>query len=132
MKQWELRTVTLPRERRLEPATTRADGRELLDQFPALVWATDDELTFTVALGRELRELGLGPNQIVGTSVSDFLQPLDPDLEVLAAHRRALEGETVECLIHWGADRLHARVGPLRDSIGHVIGTVCVALESAA
>ena len=132
MKQRERSTVTLDRSDQGRIVVPAASSRGLLDQVPALLWTTDGRLRFTSALGRGLLALGLGPNQIVGASVSDFLEPHDPDLELLAAHRRALEGETVGCAINWGERRLEARIAPLRDTLGRVIGTLGVALEGAA
>jgi PAS domain-containing protein len=128
----ERNTATLARSDEDVLVVPAASSRELLDQVPAFLWTTDSLLRFTSSLGRVLLLLGLGPNQIVGTSVSDFLEPYDPDLQLMAAHRRALDGETVECEINWGEERLDARIAPLRDALGRVIGTVGVALERAA
>jgi PAS domain-containing protein len=132
MGQQERNTVTLARSEENVLVVPAASSRGLLDQVPAFLWTTDNLLRFTSALGRVLLLLGLGPNQIVGTSVSDFLEPHDPDLQLMAAHRRALDGETVECEINWGEERLDARIAPLHDALGRVIGTVGVALERAA
>jgi PAS domain-containing protein len=132
MGQQEANTATLARSGDDLLVVPAASSRELLDQVPAFLWTTDSLLRFTSSLGRVLGVLGLGPNQIVGTSVSDFLEPHDPDLQLLAAHRRALEGETVECEINWGDERLEARIAPLHDALGRVIGTIGVALERAA
>jgi PAS domain-containing protein len=64
--------------------------RMLVDQFPAVFWTTDHELTFTSSLGAGLKSLGLGPNQLVGMSLGDFFEHDAP--RPLDAHRRALEG----------------------------------------
>jgi PAS domain-containing protein len=103
-------------------------GRLLLDQIPAIVWTTSRQLRFTSCLGNGLMLLGLGPNQVVGTPVSDVFETKDEDLELLAAHNRALDGKAATCWVRWGERMLHAQVGPLFDGQGEVLGTVGVAL----
>lgn len=101
--------------------------RLLVDQFPAVFWTTDEELRFTSSLGAGLASLGLGPNQLVGMTLADLFDPGQP--QPLEAHRRALEGGSVTCLMHWGGRMFHSHVAPLRDAQGRVIGTICVAVD---
>jgi len=112
------------------PASRPDRFRVLVDQCPALIWTTDSSLVFTSSLGGGLAELGLGPNQLVGVSLLELLNEDAPDPNPLAAHQRALEGETVSFEMRWGDLVFRARVGPLLDGRGGCIGTVCVALDS--
>src|SRR5437879_12376449 len=66
--------------------------RLLLEQLPAIVWATDRDLCFHYARGAGLVALGLGADDVVGLSLSDYLGTRDPDDPTLAAHRAALHG----------------------------------------
>jgi PAS domain-containing protein len=104
--------------------------RLLVDQFPAVFWTTDADLRFTSSLGAGLASLGLGPNQLVGMTLQDFFeagqsQPMD-------AHRRALRGQPVTYLMHWGGRTFHSHVAPLRDGQGGILGTICIAMDLRA
>jgi PAS domain-containing protein len=131
MTDWDLRAVTMDR-----PATSLdSDGPRstqsfrVVDQIPAVLWTTDQDLVFTSSLGSRLDGLGLGPDQLVGTALADLFETDDYDDEPVQAHRRALNGESVTFQIRWVDHRYRARVAPLRDSIGQVIGTICVAFD---
>ncbi|HYT78938.1 MAG TPA: PAS domain-containing protein [Actinomycetota bacterium] len=134
MKQWELAGVTIDvsgRGRVIEaPARPPDSFRVLVDQCPALIWTTDSSLVFTSSLGGGLAALGIGPNQLVGVSLLELVNDDAPDPKPLAAHQRALHGETVTFEMLWGDRIFQARVGPLHDGRGVRIGTVCVALDT--
>jgi PAS domain-containing protein len=134
VKQWELTGVTIDvsgQGRLAEAPASRPDRfRVLVDQCPALIWTTDSSLVFTSSLGGGLGALGIGPNQLVGVSLLELLNEDAPDPNPLAAHQRALQGETVSFEMRWGDLVFKARVGPLLDGRGACIGTVCVALDS--
>ena len=127
----ELRAVTMG----LRAAGLDSEGTQsthsfrIVDQIPAVLWTTDPDLVFTSSLGSRLDGLGLGPNQLVGTALADLFEADDYDDEPVEAHRRALNGESVTFQIRWVDRRYRARVAPLRDSVGQVIGTICVALD---
>lgn len=134
MKQWELTGVTIDvsgRGRVTEvPAAPPDRFRILIDQCPALIWTTDSSLVFTSSLGGGLTALGIGPNQLVGVSLLELVNDEAPDPKPLAAHQRALEGETVTFEMRWGDRVFKARVGPLLDGRGACIGTVCAAVDA--
>jgi PAS domain-containing protein len=134
MKQWELTGFTIDVSGRggigEAPGSPPDRFRVLLDQCPALVWTTDSSLVFTSSLGGGLGPLGIGPNQLVGVSLLELVNTEAPDPKPLAAHERALQGETVTFEMTWGDRTFQARVGPLYDGRGACIGTVCVALDS--
>ena len=135
MKQWDLRGVTVNvaepdiGEKVLVEATDSL--RVLVDQFPALFWTTDMELRITASLGAELVTLGLGPNQMVGTTLLELFETEDAAYEPTMAHKRALNGEAVTFELHWAGKHFHCQVGPLQDSTGELIGTVCVGLDDS-
>ena len=68
------------------------DFRLLLEQLPAIVWATDLDLRFVYSRGAGLAALGLGADEVVGLSLSDYLGTPDPADPTLAAHLAALGG----------------------------------------
>ena len=65
------------------------DFRLLLEQLPAIVWATDLDLRFVYSRGAGLAALGLGADEVVGLSLSDYLGTPDPADPTLAAHLAA-------------------------------------------
>lgn len=133
MKQWELRGVTVDIRGRPADVSLLASEdmsiRTLVDQFPAAFWTTDAELRFTSSLGAGLAGLGLGPNQLVGTTLFEFFETEDPKFPPIDAHKRALLGATVTFELEWAGLTFHSQVAPLHDSAGVTIGTICVALS---
>lgn len=135
MRQWSLRGITVmpvaergPRPIDEVPAR---DLRALLDQFPGLVWTADADLVFTTILGRGLETVGLGPNQLVGTRLQDLFDDPDGGAAASRAHRGALAGDTRPLVLRLGDRRLHARVAPLVDARGAVIGVIGLAVDEA-
>lgn len=146
MKQWDLRGVTYAkreeRDEKGEADTTRVvesgisvsirptfdSVRVLVDQLPAVLWTTDEHLTFTSAVGAGLTGVGLGPNQIVGANLHDFFH--ENQSSTVDAHRQALEGGTVTYRMLWGDRVFHAQVAPLHDGDGQTIGTICVGVDA--
>src|SRR2546428_13822942 len=84
-------------------AMKEIDFRLLLEQLPAIVWATDRDLRFLYSRGAGLAALRLTADEVVGLPLSDYLRTRDPDDPTLTAHRAALEGvPTVYQLRHDG------------------------------
>jgi PAS fold len=132
MKQWELRGVTVDRGSVGEGLAGGGNDldplRILVNQVPALFWTTDADLVLTSSLGAEFERLGLGPNQLVGTSLGELFES-EKDGDMIGAHERALAGSSVQFAAQWARRSFRARVAPLRDSGGQVIGTICVAVS---
>jgi hypothetical protein len=131
VKQWELFGVTAEAPGSQQPVLVRPDEpvRALVDQLPGMLWTTNAHLRFTSFVGRGVGRLGLGPNQIVGTALAELFETPTAAFEAVAAHRRALRGETVSLWLTWGSLSLHALVVPLRDTRQDIIGAIGVALE---
>ncbi len=96
----------------------------MADRVPGVVWATDTALRFTASFGAGLAALGLRPSEVVGNTIFEYFRTDDEAAPTLAAHRRALQGETVESQLTW-QDRVYRfRVEPLRDETGAVVGCI--------
>ncbi len=111
-------------------ATRDARLRLLTDQVPAVVWSTDAELRFTSSAGAALRSLGLLPDQVVGRSLWDYFGTRDPNEPQVAAHVRALSGESVSFNVEWLGRAFEAYVEPLRDEHGEIVGTLGIAVDA--
>src|SRR5438034_2183355 len=98
VKQWEIRGITTnppaPRQSSVEEIEGRA-VRALVDQLPAVFWTTDPSLRFTSCLGTGLAQVGLGPNQVVGTSLGELFDRREPRSSAVEAHHQALRGHSV-------------------------------------
>ncbi|MGE0453402.1 MAG: PAS domain S-box protein [Vicinamibacteria bacterium] len=103
--------------------------RLLVEQVPAVLWSTDARLRFTLSLGAGLAALGLRPNQVVGMSIQEWMGSHDPDHPVAAAHRAALNGESLSFEAVLGGRAFRAHVQPLRDAQGQTRGVLGVALD---
>jgi PAS domain S-box-containing protein len=127
------RRLRRERNRLLEvEQTLRHDAarlRVMLEQLPAVVWTTDDNLEFTSSQGAALTGLGLQPNQAVGQSIFEYFGTDDEDFPAIKAHRRALGGESLAFELDWSGQSFHSLVEPLRQSDGTIVGAVGVALD---
>ncbi|MGH7599275.1 MAG: histidine kinase dimerization/phosphoacceptor domain -containing protein, partial [bacterium] len=103
--------------------------RLMTNQMPAVLWTTDTELRFTSSLGMGLSTLGLQSNQVVGLTLYDYFQTTKPEFFPIAAHLRALQGESVNYELHWQARTFDSQVEVLRDTEGKLLGVIGIALD---
>jgi len=100
--------------------------RLLTTRVCMLSWSTDAELRITSCRSGQIQGLQPSPADLVGHPLAESLAPAG---EALEAHRRALEGETVEYEADWLGRSFQARVESLRDEAGAVVGTVGAAID---
>ena len=103
--------------------------RLVLSQMPAIFWMVDRELCFTESMGAGLRHLGQEPGDVLGMSLFAYFKTTDPEFPPIAAHRRALEGESTSYEITWHARTFQAHVEPLRETDGTIRGVIGVAFD---
>ena len=63
-------------------------------QAATVIWTTDRALRFTSAQGGALKASGSLGEGFVGMSLFEFFHTEDPDFPPIAAHLRALDGES--------------------------------------
>jgi two-component system cell cycle sensor histidine kinase/response regulator CckA len=118
--------------KRAEEALRESEARLRLtiEQVPAVLWTTDDQLRFTSSLGAGLAALGLRPNQVVGQPLETYLGAgSSTGRSTLEHHRRALAGESVS-FEHEQEGRLFTmHLEPLRDAASRVRGTIGIAAD---
>jgi PAS domain S-box-containing protein len=100
-------------------------------EIPGVIWSTDDGLRVTSCWGAGLADLGLGPNQFVGMTIPECFGASDAEFPLIAAHRRALEGQTTVFEHDWRGTSYQTRVAPLLDGEGRIIGCAGVAQDHA-
>jgi two-component system, cell cycle sensor histidine kinase and response regulator CckA len=117
--------------KRAETALRQSEARlrVLVEQLPAVLWTTDTELRFTSSVGAGLLRLGLKPQEVVGKSLYEYFQTDDRSFMPIAAHRRALNGESVTFHVEWGNGSYACHAEPLRDGNGVVVGVISMALD---
>ena len=103
--------------------------RIMVQQMPAVLWATDIELNFTLSMGAALDGLGLLPGAVIGMTLYDFFDSDDPSYLPIAAHLRALEGEASAFEFEWSGVHFECHVEPLTGETGEPIGSISVALD---
>ncbi|CAA9548176.1 MAG: hypothetical protein AVDCRST_MAG88-573 [uncultured Thermomicrobiales bacterium] len=104
--------------------SSEAKLRAVTAQLPAHIWTTDPELRVTSVLGTGLTRLG----QDIGAYVGKALAELgEPDGQVIRAHCRALAGEPTDYQVASQGHQFEARVEPLRDARGRVVGCLGLA-----
>ncbi len=121
----------LAERRQIEEALRTFEDRigVMSEQAPFVLWTLDLELRFTSSVGSGLKSLGLQPNQVVGTTLQAFANTDDPDMPMIAAHRRALLGETSRFEQEWSGRIFDVHVEPLRRKDGPILGVFGVALD---
>ena len=114
--------------KRAEDALRQSETRlhVAIQQVPAVLWTTDEQLRFTSSLGAGLSALGLAPNQVVGMSLEQYLGAGSPAID---SHGLALRGESVGYDYERDGRAFTVHVEPLRDAGGAVHGTVGIALD---
>jgi PAS domain S-box-containing protein len=106
---------------------SEAHLRRLVDQLPAVIWTTDRDLRFTSGVGRELEVLGVpASSALLGVSIQEYLNIVDPNDHLLANYRRALAGERVSVEVDWLGSTYQTHVEPFRDAAGEIVGILAV------
>ena len=105
---------------------------DALAQMPAIMWTTDVDLRFTSSQGAVLPELNLEQNEVVGTTLYEFMGTTDPHHLVIDAHRRALAGESVCYEDSYAKRDFDVTVSPLRESDGKIVGCIGISFDITA
>lgn len=103
--------------------------RMILEQTPALLWTTDRELRFVSGVGRGLAQLGLKMDELNGVRLSQFFGTDDPAFPAIAAHVRALKGESVTYDTEWAGRFFQSVVEPLLDAGQNITGVIGFATD---
>jgi two-component system, cell cycle sensor histidine kinase and response regulator CckA len=108
-------------------ADTAQRLRFTLQQVPVIFWTTDRALRFTSSLGSGLHAVGLEPDAVVGRTIAEVIEPLDP--AITEAHTAALSGATSGFDCTWLGRDYRALVSPYRAPDGEIVGAIGIALD---
>ncbi len=99
-----------------------------LDHFfqclPATVWTTDTALTLTFVQGDMLDKWQVAPEKLIGRTLPDLVLDGREDHPLVQGHHTALSGHETSVRIEWGGNLYNARIAPLRDASGVIVGCV--------
>lgn len=138
-EQLKARTAELERANaRLEEMTQRVSSllqssearlQALLDQTPAAVWNVSPDMTVQYLAGSALESISIDPQRDVGNPLRAVLRSDSPDDSALAAHERALQGESVQYEYVLDGRVFEAQVKPLRSESGTISGVAGAAVD---
>jgi PAS domain-containing protein len=100
----------------------------LIEEIPGDLWTTDADLRMTSGMGASWRDPGR-PGPRLGVTIPELVGTEDPDHPVIRAHRGALSGRHVQYQYATEERELDARVRPLLDASGEIVGCIGLALD---
>lgn len=103
--------------------------RFFVQQMPAALWSTDRDLRITSVLGTGFQGAQAHNDGTPPVTLYDYYGSDDPTFAPIAAHLRALDGNSETFSLEWHGRSYHAHVEPLRDSEGTILGTIGVAQD---
>ena len=105
--------------------------RMLLEKLPVTAWSIDHNYRILSSYGHGLKQMGLENNQLVGTSLKDFVKRLDRETgdRLLAEHQKALEGESVQFESQAFGRVIYNILEPLQGSEGEPIGLIGISVD---
>lgn len=107
----------------------RARVAAIVDQIPAAIWTTDRDLRVTSRSGLGRASSSVFPERVAGFSLVEQNAQRTITAESIAAHRRALEGESVSYQNRSGDRWYDSELTPLRNSDGRIVGVIGMAID---
>jgi PAS domain S-box-containing protein len=103
--------------------------RLVVEQMPAILWTTDRSLRITSTKGAGLAALRVRAEELIGVSMLECLDSNDVESTPIAAHLKAVEGQSLSYEMEWRGRTFQVRVDPLRDPNQKIVGTVGILLD---
>jgi PAS domain S-box-containing protein len=92
--------------------------------LPGTVWTTDTNMVLTFVQGQLIRGWQVPPEKLIGRTLPDLLLDGREDHPLIQGHLTALSGHETSVRIEWGGNLYNARIAPLRDATGAIVGCV--------
>jgi len=91
--------------------------QSILNTMPIIMWSYDKDGIFTLSEGKELKNLGLKPGQVVGLSYIDVYRDNE---EIINYTKKAFKGESCEYVVEVADNIYHSVLTPDLDENGNV------------
>ena len=114
---------------RAEDTPSETQLRLLVEQMPVLLWTTDQSLRITSNWGSGLQHSEINAGNLVGQTVSEYLNCDGADTMPMGHHHAALRGEAVRFEYERQERVLEIQLQPLRAPSGEIIGCIGVGLD---
>jgi PAS domain S-box-containing protein len=124
-----LRDITRTKQTRDLLIAREEHLRLVVEQMPAILWTTDTRLRITSTLGAGLAAVNLRPEEVIGMSMLECLERDDVESTPIAAHLKAVRGESLSYEMEWKGRTFQVRVDPLRSASKRVVGTVGILVD---
>ncbi len=112
-----------------EDTPSETQLRLLVEQMPVLLWTTDKSLRITSNWGSGLQHSEINAGDLVGQTVSEYLNCDDANTTPMGHHHAALRGESVRFEYERQDQVLEIQLRPLRAPSGEIIGCIGVGLD---
>ncbi len=112
-----------------EDTPSETQLRLLVEQMPVLLWTTDQSLRITSNWGSGLEHSEMNAGDLVGRTVSEYLNCDDTNTMPMGHHDAALRGESVRFEYERKDRVLEIQLQPLRAPSGEIIGCIGVGLD---
>jgi diguanylate cyclase (GGDEF)-like protein/PAS domain S-box-containing protein len=108
-----------------------ADGqlRSLVEQMPAILWTTDQNLRITSNWGAGFGASRIRPGDLVGRTLYDYLKCQDPHAAPISQHAEALKGIPTYFEYRHGSRHFAVHLSPLRAATGEITGCVGAGID---
>jgi diguanylate cyclase (GGDEF)-like protein/PAS domain S-box-containing protein len=115
----------------LHAQSRAADGQlpSLLEQMPAILWTTDQNLRITSSWGAGFGTSKVNAGELVGRTLYDFLKCQDPHAAPIAQHAEALRGVSTYFEYRHGNRHFGVHLSPLRAASGEIQGCVGAGID---
>src|SRR5258708_13594972 len=110
----------------LHAQSRAANGQlpSLLEQMPAILWTTDQNLRITSSWGAGFGTSKVTAGDLVGRTLYDYLKCQDPHAAPIAQHAEALRGFSTYFEYRHGNRHFGVHLSPLRAASGEIQGCV--------
>lgn len=101
----------------------------LVNQIPAIIWTTDNDLSINSLEGSALSFTGGKVSNSKNTHVNDFFCEAETESDIIGKHMDALKGDMSEYEISWLGRSFSCKVEPLLDQGREVVGTIGICYD---